>query len=156
MKQHWASVWGNAISIGENRPEGYNRNITFRYPIYSQFGGTAVRLTFDNFCGTEPVTFNKVTAFIGGKFYPVTFGGNREATVGAGEIYTLFYREVESGFLFKGEQHSMFELTYVDRGALHCVVDGNGVELHQGQLMVFGPQQWHMQYSSKLGFILSR
>ena len=66
MKQHWASVWGNAISIGENRPEGYNRNITFRYPIYSQFGGTAVRLTFDNFCGTEPVTFNKVTAFIGG------------------------------------------------------------------------------------------
>ena len=58
MKQHWASVWGNAISIGENRPEGYNRNITFRYPIYSQFGGTAVRLTFDNFCGTEPVTFN--------------------------------------------------------------------------------------------------
>ena len=85
MKQHWASVWGNAISIGENRPEGYNRNITFRYPIYSQFGGTAVRLTFDNFCGTEPVTFNKVTAFIGGKFYPVTFGGNREATVGAGE-----------------------------------------------------------------------
>lgn len=85
MKQHWASVWGNAISIGENRPEGYNRNITFRYPIYSQFGGTAFRLTFDNFCGTEPVTFNKVTAFIGGKFYPVTFGGNREATVGAGE-----------------------------------------------------------------------
>ena len=63
------------------------------------------------------------------------------------EIYTLFYREVESGFLFKGEQHSMFELTYVDRGALHCVVDGNGVELHQGQLMVFGPQQWHMQYT---------
>ena len=49
-----------------------------------------------------------------------------------GEIYTLFYREVESGFLFKGEQHSMFELTYVDRGSLHCVVDGNGVELHQG------------------------
>lgn len=46
-----------------------------------------------------------------------------------GEIYTLFYREVESGFLFKGEQHSMFELTYVDRGSLHCVVDGNGVEL---------------------------
>lgn len=64
-----------------------------------------------------------------------------------GEIYTLFYREVESGFLFKGEQHSMFELTYVDRGSLHCVVDGNGVELYQGQLMVFGPQQWHMQYT---------
>ena len=64
-----------------------------------------------------------------------------------GEIYTLFYREGESGFLFKGEQHSMYELTYVDRGQLHCVVDGNGYILRQGQLMIFDPHQWHMQYT---------
>lgn len=64
-----------------------------------------------------------------------------------GEIYTLFYREEESGFLFKGEQHSMLELTYVDRGQLHCVVDGNGYILRQGQLMIFMPDQWHMQYT---------
>lgn len=64
-----------------------------------------------------------------------------------GEIYTLFYREEESGFLFKGESHSMYELTYVDRGQLHCVVDGNGYTLKQGQLMFFAPNQWHMQYT---------
>lgn len=64
-----------------------------------------------------------------------------------GELYTLFYREVESGFFFKGENHSMYELTYVDRGQLHCVVDGNGFELKQGQLMLFLPDQWHMQYT---------
>ena len=64
-----------------------------------------------------------------------------------GEIYTLFYREEESGFLFKGEKHSMYELTYVDRGQLHCVVDGNGTTLKQGQLMIFTPNQWHMQYT---------
>ena len=64
-----------------------------------------------------------------------------------GEIYTLFYREQESGFLFKGERHSMYELTYVDRGTLHCVVDGTRFTLRQGQLMVFGPDQWHMQYT---------
>lgn len=64
-----------------------------------------------------------------------------------GEIYTLFYREEESGFLFKGESHSMYELTYVDRGQLHCVVDGTGYPLRQGQLMIFGPNQWHMQYT---------
>ncbi len=64
-----------------------------------------------------------------------------------GEIYTLFYREEESGFLFKGEKHSMLELTYVDRGQLHCVVDGNGFTLKQGQLMIFMPDQWHMQYT---------
>ncbi len=64
-----------------------------------------------------------------------------------GEIYTLFYREEESGFLFKGEAHSMYELTYVDRGQLHCVVEGNGFTLKQGQLMFFTPNQWHMQYT---------
>lgn len=64
-----------------------------------------------------------------------------------GEIYTLFYREAESGFLFKGERHSMLELTYVDQGALHCVADGSSYTLRQGQMMVFGPNQWHMQYT---------
>ena len=64
-----------------------------------------------------------------------------------GSVYTLFYREEESGFFFKGEQHSMYELTYVDLGQLHCVVDGNGYLLKQGQLMIFGPNQWHMQYT---------
>lgn len=82
-EMHWAAVWGNAISIGENRPESYNRNITFRYPIYSQFGGKALRLTFDNYCGTEDITVTRTTALIGGKFYPVTFGGKREVTIGA-------------------------------------------------------------------------
>ncbi len=64
-----------------------------------------------------------------------------------GGIYTLFYREEESGFLFKGEKHSTYELTYVDRGQLHCVVDGNGYTLKQGQMMIFAPNQWHMQYT---------
>lgn len=64
-----------------------------------------------------------------------------------GEVYTLFYREEESGFLFKGETHPMYELTYVDRGHLHCVVEGNGYELRQGQLMLFAPNQFHMQYT---------
>ena len=64
-----------------------------------------------------------------------------------GSIYTLFYHEEESGFLFKGEKHSTYELTYVDRGQLHCVVDGNGYTLRQGQMMIFGPNQWHMQYT---------
>lgn len=80
---HWASVWGNAISIGENRPESYNKNLTIRYPIYSQFGGKALRLTFDNYCGTEAVKFDKVTVNVNGEFYPVTFGGKREVIIEA-------------------------------------------------------------------------
>ena len=81
----WVSVWGNAVSVAENRPERYAKDITIRYPIHIPFAGTALRLTFDNYCGTEPITLTKTTVFYGGKFYPVTFGGDRAVTIGAGE-----------------------------------------------------------------------
>ena len=83
--QHWTSVWGNAVSVAENRPERYAKDITIRYPINMPFSGTALRLTFDNYCGTEPITLTKTTAFHGGVFYPVCFGGARCVTIGAGE-----------------------------------------------------------------------
>ena len=82
---HWVSVWGNAVSIAENRPERYAKDITIRYPIHIPFAGEAVRLTFDNYCGTEPITIHKTTVFYGGKFYPVSFSGQREVTIPAGE-----------------------------------------------------------------------
>jgi lysophospholipase L1-like esterase len=83
--QHWASVWGNAVSVAENRPERYAKDITIRYPIHIPFDGEAVRLTFDNYCGTEPITLSKVTVLYDDEFYPVYFSGSRSVTVGAGE-----------------------------------------------------------------------
>ena len=62
-------------------------------------------------------------------------------------IFTLFYQEKEQGFLFPGEAHPMAELTYVDQGALHSVVDGQDLLLRQGDLVIYGPNQWHMQYA---------
>ncbi len=79
----WVSIWGNAVSVAENRPERYARDITLRYPIHIPFDGDAMRLTFDNYCGTEPVTLNKVTVFYGGRFYPVRFGSNTKVTIAA-------------------------------------------------------------------------
>ena len=81
----WVSVWGNAVSVAENRPERYAKDITVRYPIHIPFAGDAVRLTFDNYCGTEPITLNKVTVLYGGRFYPVLFAGERTVTIQAGE-----------------------------------------------------------------------
>ena len=81
----WVSVWGNAVSVAENRPERYAKDITIRYPIHIPFAGEAVRLTFDNYCGTEAITLNKVTVFYGGKFYPVMFDGERSVSIPAGE-----------------------------------------------------------------------
>ncbi len=83
--QNWVSVWGNAVSVAENRPERYAKDITIRYPIQLPFAGSALRLTFDNYCGTEPVTLNKITVFYGGEFYPVLCGGHPSVTIPAGE-----------------------------------------------------------------------
>ena len=87
MKEHnsWVSVWGNAVSVAENRPERYARDITLRYPVISAFNTERIRLTFDNYCGTEPVTIRKTTVFYGGKFYTAAFGGCTQVTIPAGE-----------------------------------------------------------------------
>ena len=68
QNQRWVGVWGNAVSVAENRPERYAKDITIRYPIHIPFSGQAVRLTFDNYCGTEAVTLDKITVFYGGEF----------------------------------------------------------------------------------------
>jgi len=83
--QKWVSVWGNAVSVAENRPERYAKDITIRYPVNIPFSGAALRLTFDNYCGTEPVTLHKISVFYGGEFYPVLCGGQRSVTIPAGE-----------------------------------------------------------------------
>ena len=62
-------------------------------------------------------------------------------------IYTFFYHEKEQGFLFPGEAHPMAELTYVDQGSMHSVVEGQDLLLKQGDLVIYGPNQWHMQYA---------
>lgn len=62
-------------------------------------------------------------------------------------LYTFFYQEKEQGFLFSGEAHPMLELTYVDQGELHSVADGLDILLRQGDMVLYGPDQWHMQYA---------
>ena len=62
-------------------------------------------------------------------------------------LYTFFYHEKERGFLFPGESHPMPELTYVDQGSLHSVADGQDLLLKQGDIVIYGPNQWHMQYA---------
>jgi len=62
-------------------------------------------------------------------------------------LYTLFYQEKEAGFVFPGESHPMAELLYVDKGCLHSVADGQDLELEQGDMVLYAPEQWHMQYA---------
>ena len=62
-------------------------------------------------------------------------------------LYTFFYHEKERGFVFTGESHPMLELTYVDQGSLHSVADGQELILNQGEMTIYAPDQWHMQYA---------
>ena len=62
-------------------------------------------------------------------------------------LYTFFYQEREQGFVFPGESHRMFELTYVDQGELHSVADGVDLKLAAGDMVLYGPDQWHMHYA---------
>ena len=64
-------------------------------------------------------------------------------------IYTFFYHEKEKGFIFPGEAHRPLELTYVDKGAIHSVADGVDLLLNQGNLVLYAPDQWHMQYAQE-------
>lgn len=79
--KHWCSIWGNAMSISENRPEMYAKDITLRYDIISPFSGDKIKLTFDNYCGTEPITLSRVTVLFENQFYPVSFSGNKSVTI---------------------------------------------------------------------------
>lgn len=81
-KKRYVSTWGNAISIADRKPENYAKDLTLRYPICPMFDADKLRLTLDNFCGTEPVTITKVYV----NKTPVTFeNGSRSVMIPAGE-----------------------------------------------------------------------
>lgn len=89
----WVTVWGNAISIADRKPENYAKNLTLRYPVKMMLNGSAIRITLDNFCGTEPVSIADVyiaAAKEGNQIEEnsskqVTFGGNKGIVIPDGE-----------------------------------------------------------------------
>ena len=61
------------------------------------------------------------------------------------EILGYYYSIRDSGYVFSGESHSYYELTYVDRGTLTTEIDGNIFELKERELIIYGPNQFHNQ-----------
>lgn len=94
-EKKFVSMWGNAISIADRRPENYTKNLTLRYPIHPVFDGDKIKITLDNFCGTEDVTVTEVflaqNVTNGSKeikketVTAVTFGGKTSVTLPKGE-----------------------------------------------------------------------
>ncbi|MDD5954106.1 MAG: AraC family transcriptional regulator [Firmicutes bacterium] len=71
----------------------------------------------------------------------------RQSTLRAEAIYASFSREEERAFLFPGGTNPMTELLYVEQGSLHSVADGRKLNLQQGDMVIYDPSQWHMQYA---------
>ena len=65
------------------------------------------------------------------------------------QIYTCFYQESGRDFYFRGERHRPYELTYMDTGTLHNLVNGTDLVLHQGELAIIPRDEWHMQYADE-------
>lgn len=65
------------------------------------------------------------------------------------QIYTCFYQESHNNFYFRGEIRRPYELTYIERGCLHNLVNGSDIVLQQGQLLIIDRDSWHMQYSDE-------
>ena len=70
-----------------------------------------------------------------------------ERTFRINRIHSFLTVEQEAGFVFSGEAHAMPELVYAEKGKVHCVADGRDFLLNEGELVVFGPNQWHMLYA---------
>lgn len=89
----WVSVWGNAASITERRPEAYAKNISLRYPVRTALRGSKIRLLLSNFCGSEDITLEKITIAPAlndrtidvNRAMAVTFSGEERVTIARGE-----------------------------------------------------------------------
>ena len=64
-------------------------------------------------------------------------------------IYTCFYQESSRDFYYRGERHTPYELTYVDHGVLHNLVNGSDIPLRQGEIAIIPRNEWHMQYADE-------
>ena len=154
MKQHtkWVSVWGNAVSVAENRPERYAKDITLRYPVITSFSCSAIRLTFDNYCGTEPITLNRVTVLYNDVFSPVTFDGDRAVTIPAGEnrvsdplpIHVHAGQLIQISFYLK--DFTLMRSVVYTSGPLSEGLYANGDQTENTDISIHTSRQTHLCY----------
>ncbi len=150
--QKWVSVWGNAVSVAENRPERYAKDITIRYPIRMPFDASALRLTFDNYCGTEPVRLDKTTVLLNGRFVPVRFRGRAEAEIGAGDNVisdelALNVRRGDTLYVsFYLKDFTLMRSVVYTRGALSRGVYANGDATETETLDIMTSRKTHLCY----------
>ena len=86
LKMKWVTMWGNAQSTVMPSPAKYAKDLTLRYPIFSPFDGTKIRITLDNYCINERIKIDYIIVSKGNKlsdeqekdFKYLTFKGKKK------------------------------------------------------------------------------
>ena len=65
------------------------------------------------------------------------------------EILGYYYNVRNAGYVFQGERHDYYELTFVDRGRLETTIEGQEYHLNEKEMVIYGPGQFHTQSVSE-------
>lgn len=68
-------------------------------------------------------------------------------------VHTLFYHEKEMNFVFKGESHPFWELTYVDTGDMSNKIGNTEYRMSAGKIMLCLPNRFHSQSAAGSGHV---
>lgn len=63
------------------------------------------------------------------------------------EILAYYYQIRNNSYVFQGEKHNYWELTFIDNGELVTNVDGEDYHLKEMDLILYAPGQFHNQTS---------
>lgn len=61
------------------------------------------------------------------------------------EILAYYYQVRNASYVFPGEKHNRWELTFIDNGELETTVDGETYQLKELDLIFYAPNQYHTQ-----------
>ena len=89
----------------------------------------------------------EVTPFDSDERYPMkpVYAGPEESSIKVKEILGDYYVVRGPNYLFPGETHAFWEITYVDTGELFSKVDGVEYRIKAHQLLFYAPNQSHTQ-----------
>lgn len=65
------------------------------------------------------------------------------------EIFGYYYQVRNANYVFSGEKHGYWELTFIDHGELETCVDNETYQLKERDLIIYAPNQFHTQKTGK-------
>ena len=119
---------------------GMNQRIQIKPNVYFAILATTPELTYDLYVSPD-YSLDVTTLSTPYEYRPLL------PKIQIMDILGYYYRVRSPGYKFKGEKHSFFELTYVDTGTLYTDVEGQTYQLNEKELIIYGPGQFHNQYT---------